>query len=276
MKVFISVDLEGVNGVVSPSQVLPGNLEYDRTRKLVTDEVNAAVLGALEAGASEILVNDSHNDMCNIDITRLHPRAKLILGDSKKYSMVHGADATFDAAIFLGYHAKAGTPYAIMDHSFYPKEVLDIRINGVSYGEIGLNMLFLAEIGVPVVMVTGDRAAIEETLSLNPWCKTVCVKEAQGRFSAKCIPIEDSLSRIKETAKEALSFKQKKILRVPKNPVLEIEFASPNLTDAAGIVPGVERVNARSISFRCSNIRDLYMWRQVFCALASKAYDEHY
>jgi len=276
LKVFISVDLEGINGVTSEKQVLPGNPEYDVTRKLLTDEVNAAVSGALEAGATEILVNDSHHDMCNVDISRLHPKAALISGDSKRHSMVHGADKTFDAAIFLGYHAKAGTAYAVMDHSFYPKEVLDIRINGISYGEIGLNMLYLAEIGVPVVMVTGDRAAIQETHNLNPWCKTVCVKEAQGRFSAKCMPIEESLKQIRRTAKEALSLKHREILEVPENPVLEIEFSAVNLVDAADMVPGVERVDSKTIRFKCSNMRELYMWRQVFCALASGAYNQHY
>lgn len=277
MKVFISVDLEGINGVTSPQQVLPGNREYEVTRKMVTDEVNASVAGAVEAGASEILINDSHHDMRNVDIARLDARATLISGDAKKYSMVHGIDETFDAAIFLGYHAKAGTPFAIMDHSFYPKEVLDIRINGVSYGEIGLNMLFISEIGVPVVMVTGDKAAIQEACRLNPSCKTVCVKEAQGRFSARCLSVGESLKQIKQTAQEAVSAsRQIKIPAVPENPVLEIDFSSVNLADAAGIVPGTERLDSKCIRFKCSDMKELYMWRQVFCALAAGAYSEYY
>lgn len=277
MKIYISVDLEGISGVISPEQVLPQYKEYEETKKLVADEVNAAIAGVKEAGATQILVNDSHHNMTNIDISSIDSCAELISGGSKKYSMVHGVDETFDAAILLGYHAKAGTPNAIMDHSFYPKEVLDIRVNGISYGEIGLNMLYMAELGVPVVLVTGDKATALETKNLNPSCKTVSVKEAQGRFSAKCIPVERGLKLIRETAREAVLSRRKiEILKVPRNLVLEMDFSAVNLADGASIVPGTERIGAKSIRYYCRNMRELYMWRQVFCGLAAGAYSVDY
>lgn len=233
VKIYISVDLEGINKVVKPEQVLPGNSEYAEIRKLATDEVNAAIAGIKEANVAEILVNDSHDKKTNIDLTELDPDAELISGTSKKYSMVHGADESFDAAMFIGYHAKAGTPYAIMDHSFYPKVIQDIKINNISIGEIGLNMLYLAAKKVPVIMVSGDKAACDETLAINPSCKTACVKKAQGRFSATCLSIKESLKLIKNTAKDAvLNLHNIETIKVPQELVLEMKFFSTNLADA--------------------------------------------
>lgn len=277
MRVYISVDLEGINGIVAPEQVLPEYEDYKDTKKLVTAEVCEAISGASEAGASEIIVNDSHHTMRNVDIQAFASNAKVILGETKKYSMVQGLDETFDAALFIGYHAKAGTSFAIMDHSFYPKEVLDIKVNGISYGEIGLNMLYASEAGVPVVLVTGDKAAAMEAADLNPSCRTVCVKEAQGRFSAKCLSIEQGHRLIRKASKEAvLSHKNMELIKIPQNPVLEMEFSAVNLADSACLVPGTNRTSPRSISFQCKNIKELYMWRQVFCALASAAYNKDY
>lgn len=277
MKIFISVDLEGVNKVVKPEQVLSGNVDYEETKKLLTSEVNAAISGIKEAGATQILVNDSHDNMTNLDLEYLDPSAELITGDSKKYSMVHGADETFDAAIFIGYHAKAGTPFAIMDHSFYPKIIQDIKVNDISCGEIGLNMLYLAEKKVPVVMISGDKAACEEAKAANPTCQTVCVKEAQGRFSAKCLPIKKSLESIRETAKNAvLNLHNIRTIKLPQNPVLEIKFSSTNLADAASLVPKIERIDPMSIRYYCKNMEELYMLRQVFSMLASTAFHEKY
>jgi len=277
LKIYISVDLEGINGVVTPEQVLPQYSAYEETRKIATDEVNAAISGVKEVGATKILVNDSHHCMTNIILSELDRGAELISGKSKRYSMVQGADESFDAAMFIGYHAKAGTTKAIMDHSFFPKELVDMRINGISYGEIGLNMLYIASMGVPTVMVTGDTAAVLEAITLNPSCRTVAVKEAQGRFSAKCMPIEKSLMLIKETAKEAISaLKDIDILEVPRDPDLELDFVTAALADSAAVVPGSERVSSKTIRYRCKDIKELYMWRQVFCGLAVGAYNKDY
>lgn len=277
MKIYISVDLEGVNKVVKPEQVLQGNLDYEEIRKLATDEVNAAIAGAKEGGAKKVVVNDSHDKKTNIDLTKLDPDVELISGEGNKYSMVHGADETFDAAIFIGYHAKAGTPYAIMDHSFYPKIIQDIKVNDISFGEIGLNMLYLAEKKVPVIMVSGDEAACKEALAINPSCKTACVKKAQGRFSAKCLPINKGLKLIKNTAKNAvLNLHNIKTIKVPQNPILEMKFSSTNLADAANMVPGTKRKDVMSVQYSCKNIDELYMWRQVFSILAFDAFCDTY
>lgn len=271
MKIFISVDMEGVNGIVSPEQVTPGSSDYQLGRKLVTDEVNAVIEGLKETKKVDyILVNDSHNNMRNIDITKLDPFAELITGDTKKYSMMEGLDETFDGGIFLGYHGKISTPMAIMEHSFYPKEILDIKINNKSYGEIGLNMLYATENNIPILMVTGDKAVGREVLELNPSCYTVVVKEAMGKFSAKCLPIKKSLKLIKEKTIEATNNMSKiDLIDAPKKPVLEIEFSGVNSADSVSIIPGTVRKGPRTVSIQCANIREAYLWRQVFCEMAS-------
>ncbi|MGE5483507.1 MAG: M55 family metallopeptidase [Ignavibacteriales bacterium] len=281
MKIYISADLEGISGVVSPEQTMPEYKDYAMSRELMTGDVNAAIQGLRQAGVDEIVVNDSHHNSRTIDITALDPGAVLISGDTRKFSMMHGLDESFDGAILLGYHARAGTAGAIMDHSYYAKSVLEIRIDGVAHGEIGINTLYAAEMGVPVLLVTGDRAAAAEAVQVNPRLRTVCVKEAQGRFCAKCLPIAASRKMITEAAREAaaeaaVSRREIGLPAVPSQPVLEIDFPSANLADAACVVPGTERISNRGIRFQCKSVKDLFLWRQVFCALAASAQNKHY
>jgi len=138
MKVYISCDMEGVSGIVDSKQTRMDGEEYKRAQKLMTGEVNAAIEGALAGGATEILVNDSHGLMRNILIEELNPNAQLISGSSKPLSMMQGIDESFDAAFFIGYHAQAGTPYSVLDHT-YSSIVYQVSLNGRPVGETGLN-----------------------------------------------------------------------------------------------------------------------------------------
>ena len=169
MRVYISVDMEGISGVVHEDQTDPIEArhagEYNRFRRLMTDEANAAITGALDAGATSVLVNDSHWLMRNLLAEELHPAAQLLSGGPKLLSMVEGIDTGFDAAMFIGYHARAGTARAIIDHT-YTSRVYEVRINGQPVGELALNAAIAGLHGVPVALVSGDQAIASEARSL--------------------------------------------------------------------------------------------------------------
>lgn len=276
MKIYISVDLEGINGVVSDRQVLPEFPEYEKTRQLVVEEINAVAKGLQDAGVTEIVVNDSHHESLNIDIRELTEGISLISGDSRKFTMMHGLDESFDGAILLGYHAKAGTRYAIMDHTYYPDLVEDLKINDRSYGEIGLSALFAAEKNVPVIMVSGDAAAAAEAQSLMPNCKTAAVKDAQGRFCAKCLPKQEGHILLSDTAREAaaaLPKEGKRNLSYRENfpAMLEIKFYKYDMADSALLVPPAKKSRERTVQIKCSDMEELFSWRQVLCSMAECA-----
>ena len=277
MKVFISADMEGISGVVSPEQTMSECRYYEQARLLMTEDVNAAVAGLREGGATEILVHDGHNNALNVDISRLVPGVELISGSTRRFRMMHGLDQSFDGAVLLGYHGRASMAAAVMDHSYYTKSVLDIRVNGQPCGEIELNTLYAAYLGVPVVLVTGDRAAAEAAEKFNPWCRTVAVKDGQGRFCARCLPLDVSRQKIREASREALlSRPNASLVAVPEKPVLEMVFPDANLADTVNMVPGTSRVDARTVRLQCGDLKELYLWRQVFTILADAFVNKYY
>ena len=168
MKIFISADLEGINGVAAPEDVEETGSGYQQARVFMTEEVNAVVSSAFAGGATEVVVCDSHNVAANIKVEQLDDRAQLLRGDTRANSMVHGLDESFDGLILLGYHAKFGTQNAILDHTFSPSMIRDLRVNGVSVGELGFNALFAAEKGVPLIMATGDQSLEKEAKDFLP------------------------------------------------------------------------------------------------------------
>src|SRR5512143_1801552 len=188
MRVYLSIDMEGIAGVVHEDQTNPVDprcaSEYARFRRLMTLEANAAIEGALAGGATRVLVNDSHWTMRNLLAEELHPGAELLSGGPKTWSMMEGIDRGWDLAALVGYHARAGTARAILDHT-YTDRILDVRLNGVSVGEIGINAALAGAFGVPVVLVSGDAAtAAEARALLGDSVRTVVVKEAVSRDSA--------------------------------------------------------------------------------------------
>src|SRR5213076_11274 len=174
--------MEGIAGVVHESQTDPADpahaAEYGRFRRLMTAEANAAIEGALAAGATKLVVNDSHWLMRNLLAEELHQAAELLSDDPKPQSMVEGIDGGFDAALFIGYHARAGTRHAILDHT-YADRIHDVRLNGRPVGELGINAAFAGVAGVPVALVSGDSAVATEAKDLlGQGGGTVIVKEA--------------------------------------------------------------------------------------------------
>ena len=271
LKVFISVDMEGISGIVHGDQVSSGTSEYAAGRKWMAQDVNAAVEGALEAGATEVVVNDSHGSMRNIDPDDLHPRAVLISGSPKPLSMMQGIDPSFAACLFIGYHAKAGTEDAILDHTISGSVVRAIRVNGVEMPELGLNAAIAGYYGVPVVLVSGDTAVCRQTAEvLGQDVVTVAVKEAYGRVAAKLVPMDEARRLIKAGTKEALG----KVARLkPYKPAMPYRFElgyhiSAQADMAEMLVPGLERPDARTVAFAADDYIDGFRKLRALISLA--------
>ncbi|MCI0555538.1 MAG: M55 family metallopeptidase, partial [Anaerolineae bacterium] len=205
LKVFISVDMEGITGLVHGDQVSRSGSDYQMARRWMTEEANAAINGALDAGATEIIVNDSHGDMRNLILADLNPVASLITGSPKPYSMMQGIDATYDAAVFVGYHPREGTFDGVLDHTMHGGVVYSVKVNGVEMPELGLNSLIAGYYNVPVVFIAGDKAVCDQARDiLGQSIVTVAVKEGIGKRAAKSMPLKKSHETIRAQVKAAL------------------------------------------------------------------------
>ena len=249
LKVFISVDMEGVCGVIHWEDVSRNGLDYGLFRKLMTEETNAAVEGALAAGATEILVRDSHGSARNLLPDLLHPEAYLIRDWSGgPLSMMEGIDKTFDAVIFIGYHARANTQDATLDHT-YSGSTYDVVLNGKHMPEAGLNAFIAGTFGVPIAMVAGDLALCKQAKELFGNVVTAPVKEGIGN-AAKMLHPTKARELIKARATEALkkvgSFKP---FTFPPPYVLEITFKDEKKANEASSVRGAKRVSPTTVSF---------------------------
>lgn len=251
LRVFISVDMEGISGIVHGDQTTPGAAEYASGRKWMAQDVNAAVEGALEAGATEVVVNDSHGSMRNIDPDDLHPRAILISGAPKPLSMMQGIDPSFQACLLIGYHAKAGTENAILDHTISGSVVRAVKVNGVELPELGLNAAIAGYYGVPVVLVSGDAAVCRQaTEVLGKNVVTVPVKEAYGRLAAKLVPMAEARQMIKAGVKEALArLGGTEPFKMAGPYSFELTYHVSAQADMGAMIPGVKRIDARTLGF---------------------------
>ena len=208
-KVYISVDMEGISGVVGDDQTSTGQPEYGRSRKLMAEDANAAIRGAFAGGAAEVVVNDSHGSQRNLLPEDLDPRARLISHSFKRHGMVEGLDDTFDAAIFVGYHAKADSPRGLFAHTG-SGVVKDVQVNGRSAGEGGLNTLMAQWYGVPVVLITGDDVAVEQQKEWTPDVRGVVVKRAINMRAVEARPLAEARREIEAAAKEAVAASKKR------------------------------------------------------------------
>jgi D-amino peptidase len=263
MKVYISCDMEGISGVVAGKQTEMSNEEYRRGQKLMTRELNAAIEGALAAGASEVLVNDSHGSMRNILIEKLNPTAQLISGSPKPLSMMQGIDDSFDAAFFIGYHAQAGTAHSVLDHT-YSGIVYQVSLNGRPMGETGLNAALAGYFGVPVVLVTGDKLLVEEATALLGVVEGVAVKESYGRYAARCLAPEAVHDLIRQAAQRALSkAKEERKPFIVEPPItLAADFTSSAHLDMAELIPGSQRTSGRHIEYTHHDLLTVFkVWR---------------
>jgi D-amino peptidase len=267
VRVYISVDMEGIAGVVHESQTDPMNpacaAEYGRFRRLMTGEANAAIEGALTAGATKVVVNDSHWFMRNLIAEELHPTAELISGDPKPRSMMQGIDGGFDAALFIGYHARAGTRNAVLDHT-YADRIQEVRLNGHAVGELGINAALAGVHGVPVVLVSGDSAlAAEAQELLGDDVATVTVKEAVGRHAARSVAPAVACRMIREAVTRALKKKRRPFV-LPSPVTVEVDFAMTIHADMAELCPGATRIAGRTVAFTHQDYGEVFRgWRAM-------------
>lgn len=251
MRVFISVDMEGVAGIVSESQRNADRQDYAWARQIMIEEANAAVAGAFDAGAREVWVNDSHDTMDNMIPDRLDRRARLVTGTFKPLSMMQGISKRFDAAMFIGYHARRGTAGAVMDHTYSERGIDTICINGIEAGETLINGLVAGAYGVPLVLVSGDQMLQREVQALDPKIRSVIVKEGITRYSAVTDHPEAAREKIRAAVQETLEASRwPKPLRLRSPYRFEINFPHSHQADICLRVPGVKRKSGRRIVFR--------------------------
>lgn len=272
MRVYLSVDMEGLAGVAHPAQtyVEPGGdrTDYERSRTLMAAETNAAIEGALGAGATEVTVNDSHWLMRNLRAEEIHPAARLIIG-AKPYSMNEGIEAGFDAAAFIGYHAGAGHPTGVIGHTYSSSAVMGVRANDVPHNEAGLNALRLGHHGVPVVLVAGDDALAEESEALLPWAERVVVKRALGERVADSLSPERAGAAIREGVQRALGrLDDMPLYRLPAPIRIEVDLRQPVMADNAAVLPGVERIGPRTVATTSPDAEHAYRTFLVVMRLA--------
>ena len=267
-KIYVSADFEGAVGVVDPRQCTAGHPWFDTGRRLWTADVNAAVEGALEGGAAQVVVNEAHAEMNYLDPECLHPQASLISGYVKVNNQMEGLDGSFSGAIAMG-HAQAGTPQGVLAHTYVMRELIEIRINGRPVGEFGMASLWAAVYGVPMILAIGDERYCEEARSTAPGIETVVVKKGLAQFSAHHLPVNEARSQIRQAAMLAVSrCGEIKPVLLPEQLRMEIEFTQPQSADLCAFIPTVERVDGRTIAFESVDYRKLQQLRIVCTNLA--------
>ena len=257
MRIYVSVDMEGLAGVAHPRQVAFGaehdRTDYDRSRGLMAGEANAAIEAAFEHGAREVVVNDSHWQMRNLRAEDLNDGARLIIGD-KPLSMTEGVgeapDGSFDGAAFIGYHAGAGTAAGVISHTYSSATVLELRVNGAPHNEAGVNAIRLGHFGVPVLLVAGDDALAAEVETLLPWAERVIVKRGRGYSLTDSLSPHAARAAIRDGMKRAIERIGQMELYQPSLPLRgELDLRLPVMADYAAVLPGVERAGARTVAF---------------------------
>jgi D-amino peptidase len=282
VKIFLSSDMEGTAGIVDWEQCVGDGPQAAAGRRLLLNEVNAAIEGALEGGATEIVVNDSHSKMRNLPPAELAGQASYISGSHKPLYMMQGLDGSFDACLFVSYHGSVGAP-AGLSHTYNPRAVVEASLGGVVTGEAGINALVAAHYAVPVVLVTGDRAACEETAALIPGVHTAVVKEPVSRIAAHSLHPDRACALIRETAAKAVASAagngpsawaaavsagqggSPPVAPQLIPPVsLELTVRTTDIAEAATWVRGVDRAGPRELRIAGSDALAVY---RSFCAM---------
>ena len=259
MKIFVSSDMEGTTGVVDWNQCSGPNPEYDYYRQLLEAEVNAAIDGALEGGATEFLVNDSHSTMQNLRPDRLHGRAGYLSGRHKPLYAMQGLDSSFDAVFFVSYHGSASSESSVLSHTYNPRAIADVWLNDVVAGESGINALVALAHGVPVVLITGDRVTADEARPFCPGINTVVVKESVSRFAACSPHPEQARELIHAGARRAvrhLGSARPPTISLPAT--LTVRFHHSDLAETACRLRGVERKDEKTVTMTDENPLSLF------------------
>ena len=250
LKIYISADMEGVVGVVTNEQLGPQGFEYARFREFMTQEVNAAIEGALAGGATQIVISDSHGNGQNLLIEKLPNHVLLVRAWPRPLMMMQGIDETFGGAIFIGYHTATTNSQGVRAHTISSARLADVRLKGVSMSEAGLNAAIAGHFNVPVIMISGDDAVVKETQSLLGDVEGAVVKWASGFHSAKTMMPEASYRLIREKAMKAVRrIKDFKPFKLAAPIQLDVRFKNYRPSEVLSYLSIVERTDAHSIRF---------------------------
>ncbi|MER6531752.1 M55 family metallopeptidase [Streptomyces sp. NPDC001508] len=272
MQIYLSADMEGITGLVDRDDVQPGGRDYERGRAMMAEDVNAAVRGALAAGATDVLVNDAHGPMRNLLPESLHPAARLVRGRPKQMGMLEGLTAAHDAMICVGYHARAGA-LGVLSHSFMGHEIEDIWLDGSPVGEIGLAQATAAALGVPVAVLTGDDAACAEAAAWDERIATVPVKYAHDRFAAELRPAAEARQAIEDAVAAALAPAPPRPPAATGDVTLTVRWQSSSVAATLPGIPGVTTTDSRTVQARCQ-LPALYRLFGIWMRVASSMTDQ--
>lgn len=255
LKVYISADMEGITGVVSAEQLGPTGFEYGRFREFMTAEVLAAIAGAKEAGATEIVVSDSHGNGQNLLIERLPADVTVVRSWPRPLMMMQGIDSTFAAAIFIGYHASTTSAAGVRAHTMSSANLAAVELNGVSMPEAGINAAIAGHFGVPVVMISGDDAAVDETRRLLGDIEGAVVKRAISFHAATTMTPEAGQTLIRAKVKAALGRRAAFKPYVVRPPIrLDVTFKNYRPAEILAYLPMVTRTTAHAIRITAPDI----------------------
>jgi D-amino peptidase len=258
LKVYISVDMEGITGVVSNEQLGPAGFEYQRFREFMTQEALAAIQGARDAGATEIVVSDSHGNGQNLLIEKFPEDIRIVRSWPRPLMMMQGIDSTFDAAIFIGYHSATTNLKGVRAHTISSARLTSVELNGLPMAESGINAAIAGHFGVPIVMISGDDAAVNEARALLGDVEGAIVKTAISFHSALTMTPEAGQKLIRERARTALQRRGAFKAYVLRSPVrLDITFKNYRVAEMLAYLPIVERPTAHSIRYTARTILDI-------------------
>lgn len=250
LRVYISADLEGVAGAVTPEQLGPGGFEYQRFREFMTGEVLAAIEGARAAGATHILVADSHGNGQNLLVEQLPDDVRLVRSWPRRLGMMEGVDSTFDAALFIGYHAGATNPEGVRAHTFSSANYAAVRLNGMPVSESVFNAAVAAHYGVPVVLITGDDVAVAELQQVVAGVAGAAVKRAISFHSAESMTPAAARDLIRRQAEAGVRNRAAIASAAVDTPVtLDLTFKNYRPAEVLAFLPNVERMEARTVRF---------------------------
>ncbi|MFD1361957.1 M55 family metallopeptidase [Lentibacillus salinarum] len=273
MKVFISADMEGISGVATNVQ-LKKESEYQRFRKLMTEDVNAAIDGAFKGGATEVVVADGHANMSNIYIEYLDNRARLVSGSNRVMCQLEGLDDSFDAIMFVGHHGRQdGSERTVINHSLSSTSLSEVKINGTVVGETEMNTRVAGHFGVPAVFISGDDAYCKEVQETLPDVEAAVVKRGIDRFAAELLPPEKTQKTIRKKAEVAIKkAKQVEAFKLHGSVTFELDFKLTSQALMTTTIPSVQLTSPTTIKFTNDNIVEAYklMWACVIIGMSAE------
>lgn len=272
MKLMIADDMEGITGVVDWSHVSNTHAEYARFRRLMTQDVNAGIQGAFDGGADQVFVSDGHGGGKNVLIEELDSRVRLNSGAPSPYAMVTGVDGGVNALAYIGYHARAGTKKGVLAHT-WSLSVLNLWLNDLLVGEIGLNASLAGHYGIPLIMISSDQAGCDEAAALFKGVETVAVKTGTGSFAAECLPPEVTHGLIREAMARAVKRFKNGDAPAPLSttyPVtVTVELTQPPMADTVSLLPYITRVDGRKVQFQAPDMPNAHRMFRTVTTLAA-------